>query len=556
MNRIHLLSASVANQIAAGEVIERPASVVKELLENALDANASTISIDVGFGGLNQVKISDNGTGIFADDLPLAVAAHATSKINQLNDLYAINSMGFRGEALASIASVSRLSLSSRPANQSHAMMLKVEGETVTLAPCARSQGTTIDVRDIFFNAPVRKKFLKTERSEYLAIEAVVKRFALSAPEVALTLNHNNKQTLVLPAAMCEQTKLLRIQKLLGKTFIDQAIYLDVERAGMHLYGWVSGREYQRSQNDKQWIYINRRMVKDKLMSHALKQAYEGLLHPGRYPACVLYLTIPSDQVDVNVHPTKHEVRFQQPRLVHDLMTSQILHALAVESKDDEIVHEYTPFPRLRERANEVVTSSPHPSLRDTFSPVGEKGAVWEVRESYTPPARPWLILNAHYAIIYHLNEPWLLHVESLQHHRLTGLLAQHPFPLASRPLLVPVSYSIEKANYALIERLLSMLAQVGVQCDFVSESRLMVRTIPQWLPSMDIELFLRTLNHQVTALPELLTTLVACQSFDARQLSHDDKLELMAYLQTTPNLLAKFGLQMDIATCRGLIHG
>ena len=196
IKRIHLLPASVANQIAAGEVIERPASVVKELLENALDAGASIISIDIGFGGLNQVKISDNGSGMFADDLPLAVAAHATSKIDKLNDLYAINSMGFRGEALASIASVSRLSLYSRPADQPHAMMLRVDGEAVTLAPCARSQGTTIDVRDIFFNAPVRKKFLKTERSEYLAIESVVKRFALSAPEVALTLNHNDKQTL------------------------------------------------------------------------------------------------------------------------------------------------------------------------------------------------------------------------------------------------------------------------------------------------------------------------------------------------------------------------
>ena len=209
--RIHQLSAVVANQIAAGEVIERPASVVKELLENALDSGATTMSIDIGFGGLNHVKVSDNGVGIVADDLPLAIAAHATSKITQLNDLYAITSMGFRGEALASIASISRLSLSSKPFDQEHAMTLFVEGETVRLAPCARTQGTTIDVRDLFFNAPVRKKFLKTPLQEYKAIESIVKRFALSAPAVALTLSHNDKQTLSLPSATCEQTMRLRI---------------------------------------------------------------------------------------------------------------------------------------------------------------------------------------------------------------------------------------------------------------------------------------------------------------------------------------------------------
>ncbi len=520
MNRIHLLSAAVANQIAAGEVIERPASVVKELLENALDAGASAITIDIGFGGLNQVKVSDNGSGIFADDLPLAVAAHATSKICKLNDLYAISSLGFRGEALASIASVSRLSLSSRPVGQAHAMVMQVNGETLNLAPCARSQGTTIDVRDLFFNTPVRKKFLKSERSEYLAIEAVVKRFALSAPAVALTLNHNDKPTLVLPVAMCEQTKWMRIKKLLGYQFVFHAIYLDVERAGMRLHGWLSGQEFQRSQNDKQWIYLNQRMVKDKLLNHAMRQAYEGRLHPGRHPACVLYLTIAADQVDVNVHPTKHEVRFQQPRLVHDLMTSQILVALGGEKTQDVAIK---------------LKKTPH----------------WEVRE---PPGDyvstpSWLSLNTHFAVIHLHNEPWLFNVEALHHHRLAHVLIG---PLASRPLLVPVSFVIEKANYLHIERLRPLLAELGLQCDFASDTRLMVRTIPQLLPSVDIQQFLKGINESTSTLSELLALLITCQSFDARQLSIEEKTELTAYLHTTPD---KFGRRLDITTCRGLLH-
>ena len=553
MNRIHLLSASVANQIAAGEVIERPASVVKELLENALDAGANAISIEIGFGGLNQVKISDNGTGILADDLPLAVAAHATSKINQLNDLYAISSMGFRGEALASIASVSRLSLTSKPADQAHAMMMRIDGEAINLTPCARTQGTTIDVRDLFFNAPVRKKFLKTERSEYQAIEAVVKRFALSAPALALTLKHNDKPTLVLPAASCEQTKLLRIKKLLGYTFVEQAVYLDVERAGMRLHGWVSGRGYQRSQNDKQWIYINRRMVKDKLMNHAMKQAFEGLLYPGRHPSCLLYLTIDADQVDVNVHPTKHEVRFQQPRLVHDFMTSQILAALAVEEREDVVLPSYAIQENL---APSEIHEPSRLCDRQRSNPVGElrtPGLRHVVRkDDYPALTHPWLILNAQFAILHQDNEPWLVNVESLQQRRLIELLTQQAYPLASRPLLVPVGYAIDKANYLLFERWLPMLADLGMQCDFASESRLMVRTIPQLLPSVDIQLCLQALGNMPPMQAELLKRLVTCQSFDARQLTHDEKIEITAYFQDSP----AFGLRMDVAMCRGLIHG
>ena len=238
--RIHRLSSTVANQIAAGEVIERPASVVKELLENALDAGATVVSVDLGFGGLNHIKVSDNGYGIYADDLPLAIAAHATSKISALNDLYHITTMGFRGEALASIASVARVSISSKPAEQSHGMMLSVEESEIQMQPTPRNQGTTIDVRDLFFNAPVRKTFLKSERLEYQAVEWVVKQFAMSAPKVALSLKHNGKQTLSLPAVTCEQSRLQRIKKLFGQAFLSDAVYLDETHEHFAIQGWIS----------------------------------------------------------------------------------------------------------------------------------------------------------------------------------------------------------------------------------------------------------------------------------------------------------------------------
>ncbi|HBI21084.1 MAG TPA: DNA mismatch repair endonuclease MutL, partial [Legionella sp.] len=442
--RIQRLSALVSNQIAAGEVIERPASVVKELLENALDASADVISVEIGFGGLNQIKVSDNGTGIVADDLPLAVALHATSKISQLNDLYAIRSMGFRGEALASIASVSRLSVSSKPEHQAHAMMLQIDGIAVHCVPCARSRGTTVDVRDLFYNAPVRKKFLKSEQREYQAIEAVVKRFALSAPAVALSLIHNDKSMFALPAAPCEKTRLLRIRKLLGKAFTDDAIHLDVERAGMRLQGWVSGPDYQRSQNDKQWIYINQRMVKDKLLNHAMKQAYDGVLHPGRHPVCVLYLTIPAGEVDVNVHPTKHEVRFQQPRLVHDFMTSQMVCALA----SCKPVAIETPTYPLEIRESHPIYTRPTP-----FSREREKVPAGQMRVLSDGPSYPLLVLNHAFAVVTIDGLHYLLDIERLQQHHLSQQLDAQTYPLASRPLLLPVRYATDTLMLASLER-------------------------------------------------------------------------------------------------------
>ncbi len=539
--RIQQLSPLVANQIAAGEVIERPASVIKELLENSLDAQADAIHIEINFGGLNLIKVSDNGIGIVADDLPLAIAAHATSKISRLDDLYAIASMGFRGEALASIASISRLILSSKTAAQDHAMMIRVDGTGVELLPCPRSQGSTIEVRDLFYNAPVRKKFLKSERSEYLAIETVVRRFALSAPAIAVNLKHNGKEMLSLPAALCDKTRLLRIKKLLGKTFLEQAGYLDIERAGMRLQGWVSGADYQRSQSDKQWVYINQRMVKDKLVNHAIKQAYEHILYPGRYPACLLYLTMPAQEVDVNVHPTKHEVRFQQPRLVHDLIVSQIAQALVV--------------PVVPVTTQHMEKTQPVMALRENYikQPLPAALAIG------TGKHQRWVVLNSDFALVFLHEQPFLVDIARLQQQRMQTSLPEQSLPFASRPLLVPISYPITAANYQVIEQCQSQLQQLGVELGLISETQVIVRSVPIALPQLDIKRFVeQLLKRTVYDLPQLIKLLIACQSFDTAHLTDEEQEELSHSLQYKlgqSSATKPWCLKLDLENCRDIVH-
>jgi DNA mismatch repair protein MutL len=542
MMRIQQLPIIVANQIAAGEVIERPASVVKELLENSLDAQADALSIDIGHGGLNQIKISDNGIGIVAEDLPLAIAAHATSKIKQLNDLYSIASMGFRGEALASIASISQLTISSRPATQEHAMMLASDGQVTRITPCARSQGTTIDVRDIFFNAPVRKKFLKTERSEFQAIEIVVKRFALSAPAIAINLIHNGKQLLSLPAAHCTQTRLQRIRKLLGKTFVEQAIYFDVEQAGMRLHGWVSNRDYQSSQSDKQWIYVNTRMVKDKLLSHAIKQAYESLLYPGRHPACLLYLTINSAEIDVNVHPTKHEVRFQQPRLVHDFITSQIQHVLAI--------------PRITPDYQQLAIKevAPRQQIHDTYSP----SLLAKRIEQHSTVTSRWLTLNRAYALIFMQEKTYLVDIKKLQHHWLLSVLLHQPLPLTSRPLLVPISYPIKQLSLDTVSHYRQSLSQIGIELDLAGENAMLVRSLPIIVPHLDIKQFLAAVfKSSLPTNQHLMELLGLCQSLNVYQILPEETEMLCAYLQTLSiaKRLPSWCKELSMALCESLLN-
>lgn len=329
---IHILPPQLANQIAAGEVVERPASVVKELVENSLDAGATQIQIDIEKGGAQLIRIRDNGCGIGKQDLSLALARHATSKISSLEDLEAILSLGFRGEALASISSVSRLTLTSRPEYQTEAWQAYAQGRDmeVEIQPASHPVGTTIEVANLFFNTPARRKFLRTDKTEFAHIDEVVRRIALAKPTVTFILNHNEKKVRYYKAVQdnsVEQQQ-RRVAAICGEEFIQSAVHIDWQHDDLHLYGWVGSPMLARSQPDLSYSYVNGRMMKDKTLNHAIRQAYGEQLPKESYPTFVLFLDIDPSLVDVNVHPAKHEVRFHQGRLVHDFVYQGVLNAL------------------------------------------------------------------------------------------------------------------------------------------------------------------------------------------------------------------------------------
>jgi DNA mismatch repair protein MutL len=339
MSKIKLLPPRLANQIAAGEVVERPASVIKEMLENSLDAGASRIDVDIENGGIKTMRIRDNGHGIDRDDLALALSRHATSKIYVLDDLEAVGTLGFRGEALASVSSVSRLTLTSSVNDSAQGWAAKAEGQEMSteLTPAPHQQGTTVEVRDLFFNTPARRKFLRTEKTEFNRIEEVVKRLALANFDVTFELRHNQRTIHSLRAGTSEAEKNRRVAQICGPAFMENALTVDIERSGLRLWGWVALPTFSRSQADLQHFYVNGRAIKDRLVSHAVKQAYSDVLYHGRHPAFVLYLEIDPATVDVNVHPTKHEVRFRDGRNVHSFIYSSLHHALADVRPDDQL---------------------------------------------------------------------------------------------------------------------------------------------------------------------------------------------------------------------------
>jgi DNA mismatch repair protein MutL len=319
---IRILSSHLVNQIAAGEVVERPASVAKELIENSLDAECTRVEIDVERGGIKRLRVRDDGRGIPPDQLVLALSRHATSKVAELSDLEAVSTLGFRGEALPSIASVSRLRLISRSRDEPTALEVTVgsDGALEEPRPAAHPPGTSVDVQDLFYNTPARRKFLRTEKTELGHLEQVVRRIALARPEIALQLRHNGRTLYDLPAAADDAGRRARLETLLGNAFADQALTLDEEAIDLRLRGWVVRPAFSRSQADQQFFYVNGRMVRDKLVSHAVRQAFSDLLHHGRHPAYLLFLELPARMVDCNVHPSKHEVRFREGRQVHDFI--------------------------------------------------------------------------------------------------------------------------------------------------------------------------------------------------------------------------------------------
>lgn len=365
---IQLLPPQLANQIAAGEVVERPASVVKELVENCIDAGATQIRIDIEKGGARRIRIRDNGSGIAKDELTLALSRHATSKISTLDDLEAICSLGFRGEALASISSVARLRLTSKPAAQAEAWQAWCEGRdmNVQLEPAAHPNGTTVDVEDLFFNTPARRKFLRTEKTEFAHIDEVVRRIALARPDIDIQLSHNQQLLRNYRVANTEQQIAQRLQQIAGKRFSEEALYIESDdaaiddtlsyRSELVLHGWIAPPAACRHQGDVQYMYVNGRMMKDKLLNHAVRQAYAESLAEDKQPTFVLYLKLPAHDVDVNVHPAKHEVRFHQARQVHDFVLAALRAALAPYVREQQQAQHQYRYQALTP-ANEV---SPH----------------------------------------------------------------------------------------------------------------------------------------------------------------------------------------------------
>lgn len=368
IRRIHTLDAALANQIAAGEVIERPSSVVKELLENSIDAGATELIIRVAQGGATLIEIIDNGSGIHPEDLPLAVMRHATSKIQTADDLHAIVSLGFRGEALASIAAVSRLTLTSSQDEQGVGYQVEVNGTAFDhqqIQAVAAQKGTHIRVQDLFFNVPARRKFLKKPSTEFGHIEEIVRRLALTHFEIRFVLEHNDNIRLNLPVADSGELRYQRVQQLLGQQFIQNAYWIDAESVNMRLSGWLGHPSDARAQADLQYVYVNGRIVKDKTISHALRMAYEGILHGHQHSSYLLFLEVDPENIDVNVHPTKHEIRFLNQREVHEFVRhyakatlSQFQTAsadLAQAMKVDETDHQaaqYQPQPKYQEQFN------------------------------------------------------------------------------------------------------------------------------------------------------------------------------------------------------------
>lgn len=526
--RINQLDARLANQIAAGEVVERPASVVKELLENSLDAGSRRIEIDIEAGGVKLIRVKDDGCGIHADDLTLALSRHATSKIAATSDLTAISSLGFRGEALASIASISRLALTSN-ATESNDGGYVVEASSAVeasgadmgtqLRPAPRAQGTTVEVRDLFFNTPARRKFLRTERTEFLKIEDVVRKISLAYPQVAFTLGHNGKTVRQYHAGADAGE---RIASVFGRAFLENSIYMEEERGGLRLRGWIGLPTYSRSQADQQFFFVNTRFIRDKVIAHAVKQGYADVLYQGRSPVFALFLEIDPALVDVNVHPTKHEVRFRESRDVHDFIFRSIHRRLGEVTPDDQVApaegREAAPAPALvsGQRQSNMALPAGAGSARG-YSPAGSQSdrarlytelfARDGVSEAAATPAladgegtQPlgYAVAQIHGIYILAENQRGLIVVDMhAAHERITYERMKSACDsdgIKSQPLLVPLTVAVSEKEAGVIDQLADQLAALGLEIDKASEESVIVRSVPALLAKGDVEQLVRDL--------------------------------------------------------------
>ncbi len=516
--RIHALPSQLINQIAAGEVVERPASVVKELLENSLDAGADRIDIDIEQGGIKLIRIRDNGKGIHKDDLALALSRHATSKVGTLQDLEQVCSLGFRGEALPSIASVSRLTLTSRQESADTGWSLEATGDLNDPAPAAHPDGTSIEVRDLFYNTPARRKFLKAERTEFSHIDALLKRLALSRFDVGFVLRHNQREIFSLQPARTNVERDARVSQVLGSAFLENSFCIQIEAAGMRLSGWVGRPTFNRSQADMQYFYVNSRMVRDKVVSHAVRMAYQDVLFHGRHPAYLLFMELNPKLVDVNVHPAKYEVRFRESRQVHDfvfrtlqraLAESNIAHPESVQSGETtgSVTHESSATPTAAHAGRaEYVHSKPlnlgvsdqRSSYSMEFQARQPGSEPVETPNGYATPPLGFALAQLQGVYILAQNVEGLVLVDMhAAHERVVYERFKQNFEdngVTTQPLLVPTAVAVSAREADLAEQTGELLAELGMEVDRLDKEKLLVRSIPAMLQGTDPEQLLRDL--------------------------------------------------------------
>ncbi|MDB0001300.1 DNA mismatch repair endonuclease MutL [Oceanospirillaceae bacterium] len=568
MAKIHQLSPRLANQIAAGEVVERPASVIKELLENCLDARATRIDVEAEQGGVKLMRVRDNGTGIGEQDLELALSRHATSKISSLDDLESVKSLGFRGEALASVSSVSRLTLTSNVEDQDNAWQVITEGRDMKaqLQPAAHPIGTSVEVRDLFFNTPARRKFLRTEKTEFGHLEEVIKRLALSRFDVAFSLKHNQKVIHNLRPAETQAAQEKRVASVCGPAFIEQALHIDMEAPGLRLWGWVGLPTFSRSQMDLQYFFVNGRVVRDKLVGHAVRQAYRDVLYHGRHPAFVLYLELESANVDVNVHPTKNEVRFRDGRLVHDFIFRSLHKALAQVRPETPtgggieqlgVMQEQAAMPvqgleagvfagQTQVDLGQAAGNPAAPAMQpmpwqgasfNQYSPrqMQEQAQVYAslhgdlnaseaaVTEAVQVPPLGYAVAQLHGIYIVSENAKGLILVdmhaahERIVYEKMKISWAQQG--IKAQPLLVPISIAVSSREADQVETQQELFAELGFVIDRAGSENILVRQVPSLLQHANVEQLVR----------DVLADVVTYGSSDRIRAAHNELLGTMA---------------------------
>ena len=520
MPKIHTLSPQLANQIAAGEVVERPSSVLKELSENSLDAGAKWIEVEVEQGGTKLIRVRDDGCGISESDLPLALSRHATSKILGLEDLEAVATLGFRGEALASIASVSRLALTSNSGEGSGWKAVS-EGRDmeVELQPAAHPLGTSVEVRDLFFNTPARRKFLRTENTEYKRIDDCLKKLALSRMDVAFSLKHNQKVQFSLRPANSQAEQEKRVADLCGPQFMEQALFVDNDRTEIRLWGWIGLPTFSRSQADLQYFFVNGRSIRDKVVSHAVRQAYQDVLYHGRHPAYVLFLEILPADVDVNVHPTKHEVRFRESGSIHSFVSTTLKKALATDRPQDhlstngglELQNKDQPQSLIGQNALPLA-GTPGSGYQSTWPSSGVPSGVNTPASSYQSlyssqtefsdsnqaevPPLGFAVAQLKGIFILAENSHGLIIVDMhAAHERITYERMKDAFDLqglVSQPLLVPENLAVSQREADAVESNQAVFTQLGFGVERAASESIIVREIPAILRGSEVEKLLR----------------------------------------------------------------